>query len=413
MAALKGSVSLLSSVVKLASGNVAAQIIPFVALPFLARLYSPQDFGHLAFFMALCTFLSILMALRFDVALVSVSEAKQKMALLSAGRRMAIFLACCIFIILSIALLAGIVNQHYGWFLPVSALALAIHNLHVGWLNANEHYSAISGFLVLRALLWVGIAGAWPFVLPEVELGIVYAFAASYILVSVIEYCFIAVLTSATALEKVSVIQVVKAFKDFPKFNLPHALLSNVNASAPAYVLQFFGLTQILGQFSQTNRLIMTPWHMVSNALYRVLYQHCAKTLQSEHPNLSKVGKLWGGYSAVAIVFYFILYFIATPLFILVLGEQWREAGRVAQIMMPWFALRTITGVLAFMPILREKQHIALIFEMFYTGAMIASLGLGAVLYDGLTALSWFSWVGTFFVLIQLSWYLGLIKSKP
>ena len=63
--------SFFKRVVLLTTGTVGAQVIMLIALPFLTRFYKPEQFGELAMLMALSILLSIVMGLRFDVALIT------------------------------------------------------------------------------------------------------------------------------------------------------------------------------------------------------------------------------------------------------------------------------------------------------------------------------------------------------
>ena len=52
------------------SGTVIANVIPLVISPILTRLYSPSDFGLLSIFVAIASMLSVISAMRYDLAIV-------------------------------------------------------------------------------------------------------------------------------------------------------------------------------------------------------------------------------------------------------------------------------------------------------------------------------------------------------
>lgn len=405
------SKGIIAAIAKLTSGNLLAQVLPFLALPFLARQYSPEDFGHFAFFMAVATFVSILILFRLDVAIVSESKSVVRNRLLATGQMVAITFAIFIALVVVIAQTATWLTESYWYWLAISGFALSMHNLSVGWFNGEKRYSLISYFLVLRAFLWVALALSFPHFMPQIEHGLVVAFALSFILVSVLELFIIVRETGFYNLTFIKLKKTLKRFKSFPKYNLPHALMSNINASAPAYILQGFQQTVLLGYFSQTNRLIMTPWHMVSNALYRVLYKDTASELQKETPNFSVLVRVWAFYALGAVCVFVSLYFLVELLIMLVLGKEWSGAVEVAEVMLPWFFFRTITGVLAFAPIVSQQQRRALQIEVCYTVTLVSALISGVVLGSGLDALKWFSLTGAIFVALQLAWYWHLLLS--
>lgn len=403
--------SMLSAIAKLASGNVMAQAIPFLALPFLSRVYSPADFGHFAFFVAITTFISILILLRLDVAIISETKVVVRRRLLATGQMVAISGAVFIaFVVALVQLICG-VEDNYWYVLSIGGFALALHNLNIGWLNADKQYSSISYFLTLRSTLWVAVASVWSFLFPQHENGLIFAFVASFVLTSLIQTVSIVQKFGFYGLNASKLRLVLTRFKSFPQFNLPHALMSNINASAPAYILQFYNHTTVLGYFSQTNRLIMTPWHMVSNALYRVLYKDTATQLDSYGGGIKQLQKIWGLYAMLTTVLFLALYFFISDLIVFILGSSWVGAAKVAIVMLPWFFFRTISGVLAFVPILAGQQKRALQVEVFYTLCVVLALVIGIRNGDGVIALSWFSWTASVIVAAQLFWYWKLAFS--
>jgi len=57
------------NVVTLITGTAVAQAIPVAISPILTRLYSPEDFGVLALFIAITSIISVFATLRFEIAI--------------------------------------------------------------------------------------------------------------------------------------------------------------------------------------------------------------------------------------------------------------------------------------------------------------------------------------------------------
>src|SRR5690606_1760978 len=74
--------SFVKNVGKLASGTLLAQIITFLSIPILTRLYSKEAFGYLITYTAVVTFISSFATLKYDTALVLPKEDKHAYALL-------------------------------------------------------------------------------------------------------------------------------------------------------------------------------------------------------------------------------------------------------------------------------------------------------------------------------------------
>src|SRR5690554_5233805 len=76
------SSSLVRNASKLASGTIVAQIIAFITIPILTRLYSQEAFGLLAAFSAVVGFVSSFATLKYDTALVLPKEDRDAYTLL-------------------------------------------------------------------------------------------------------------------------------------------------------------------------------------------------------------------------------------------------------------------------------------------------------------------------------------------
>ena len=62
-------------------GTVIAQAIGFAALPILSRMFMPEAFGHYQLFISLLTLLLVFPTLRYEVALLRASGAREFRAL--------------------------------------------------------------------------------------------------------------------------------------------------------------------------------------------------------------------------------------------------------------------------------------------------------------------------------------------
>ena len=61
-------------VAKLASGTALAQIINIACLPILARIYSPNDFGTFAIFLACVAILTSVSTLKYEYAILDLTR---------------------------------------------------------------------------------------------------------------------------------------------------------------------------------------------------------------------------------------------------------------------------------------------------------------------------------------------------
>lgn len=65
---LKSNTSL-KHITMIAGGTTLAQLVNILATPVISRIYSPEDFGVAAVFMSVVSILSVISALRYELAI--------------------------------------------------------------------------------------------------------------------------------------------------------------------------------------------------------------------------------------------------------------------------------------------------------------------------------------------------------
>ena len=65
------------NVLILSSGTALAQLIPLIIAPFLSRIYSPEEFGRLALYLAITQILGSLATGRYELAILLPKEERK------------------------------------------------------------------------------------------------------------------------------------------------------------------------------------------------------------------------------------------------------------------------------------------------------------------------------------------------
>ena len=87
------------NIVKLFSGNIAAQLIVFAGFPFLVLFYSPEQMGRVGLGVSGISIISVLISLRFDAYLLVV-----RLSVLTEATIKSVKVSCFQFVMLSSAL---------------------------------------------------------------------------------------------------------------------------------------------------------------------------------------------------------------------------------------------------------------------------------------------------------------------
>ena len=124
--------SFLRSVLTVSSGTVIAQVVTILFQPVISRLYTPEDMGILANFVAITTILSVIATGCYESAVVLPENKKEANAVAFAG--------------FSIAFLFGTLCTLLCVFFKTQIIdLLALNNIPVVWFYLIGTYVAIIG----------------------------------------------------------------------------------------------------------------------------------------------------------------------------------------------------------------------------------------------------------------------------
>ena len=85
----------------------------------------------------------------------------------------------------------------------------------------------------------------------------------------------------------------------------------------------------------------------------------------------------------------------APEIFGFIFGEKWIEAGRYAQIILPWIFMVSLVMPLSFIPDLYKKQRVAMIIDGIRLIARLAGLMVGVVMENVYIGLGLYSGMST------------------
>jgi O-antigen/teichoic acid export membrane protein len=333
----------------LVSGTVLAQVIPLALSPLLTRLFSNEAFGVFTTFFTVVSIISIIVALRLELAIVLPKDDAEAIDLLSSAVYVSIAFALLTLIACIVCFLFAVhpfVNSHPFVFfaIPVSVFFNGVIQSFTYWNNRKATYKIISYSRVLNA----GIANVFPLLLAVVFIpltdGIVYGYVigqccaiAIFIVLSVDGLLWKQLMAFSWKKMKT----VVYAYKQFPLLNAPSSFIDQLAASMSVLFISFYFSMDTAGIFGLTNRVMAVPAALISMAFSQVVYQHvAAKINQGEQvfAGLIKSSKLL---FLLALIPFSILFIGGGDLFAFVFGENWRLAGEFARLL-------AFTGIIRF-----------------------------------------------------------------
>lgn len=319
---------------KLASGTVLAQLVAFMTIPILSRMYSQEAYGFLAVFSTVVAFISSFATLKYDTALVLPKEDKDAYTLLKLSNiaTLVITFLCVILMFLPIPyfkqyeglqVLIGI-----GVLLSVNYNNSALWNIRYKQFN----HTAISNVVQSIAIFIAQYALYHYFELKGLIIGNVIgvSLAGIYLIINrKFDWKTYKGITKQNMLEQ------GKRYIDFPKyFTAANAILS-LSSSLPVLLfVKYIPLSQI-GVYGMALRIISQPVSLISNSIRSVILADMAERKNNNQSILKWYLKIFLGLFVISIFASFGLILLGDYIVSLFLGKEWVDAALYAKMLIP------------------------------------------------------------------------------
>lgn len=372
----------LRNVLTLMTGTTLAQAIPIAAMPILTRLYSSEDFGVLALYMAVAAMISVVVTARYELAVMLPEEDEDAASL--------VVLSICIAAAISLILLCLILlfdeevvnflnNKAIGpwlYLLPVSVFTAGLWQALNYWNNRAAKFKRLA---VSRVVQGAGMTSA-QFALNGMSSGGL-----------VIGYFFGQLTATIVFLRKIwredrQVLLGVKpqrlkanamTYSKFPKYSSVGALLDNAAVQMPVLILSKFSNLHTVGVFSLMFRALNLPVSLIAAALSQVLFPKLI-ILQRDNPEklFGFVVKLFFALLLLMVPIIVSIWFFGPELFAFVFGESWREAGEYAAVLVFAVAIRFAVSPLSMVLAMEHNVRIGVVWQCLYFFTVTSTLYL-------------------------------------
>jgi O-antigen/teichoic acid export membrane protein len=400
---------------KLFSGMVVAQGLSLVLSPLLSRLFTPEDFGVVALYLAVAGLLSILATCKYEQAIMLPEKSSDATALLllvlimSGGFSLVVLLL----VILTHAWQIDIIEKmgNWIWFLPVSVLFQGIFLGFNYMANRNKHFGVMASVNVFQhVILNATRIGAGLLRLPFN--GLVFA----QILAPLAGSGLLAIQMlprMGHELKGVSFRQVrlqMSRYSQYPKFNLLQSIMNHFASSLPIFMFTGGFSAQTAGLYAFGYTFVFRPLSLFSQSTHQVLSQKIIEDYNNQKNIFPAIKKLVWRLFRFGIVPFIIVGVYAPAIFSLVFSPVWTEAGIMIQILLPWFFMVYLTSPLSFIPELFFRQKKSMVIDIISVILRFAALYTGIYFNNLYLALSLFSLAGFLIVGYALLWYLQLAR---
>lgn len=357
----------LKAVSVLVGGTAFAQLIGFLCLPILTRLYTPEDYSVLGVYVAMVAILAVISCLRFDIAIPIPENENDGKALLLLS-----FLSNTIFSIILYAVLfiSYPYIQHYKiidqlsywiWLIPLGVFVSGFYSALQFWATRHKRFKDIAKTRMTQAISGnaASLAGGMFSVgFGGLIVGQLLNFSGGLFKLAVSAKKDLAAVKSSplkTTFAK---------YSNFPKYSAFEALANTSAIQLPLIIIASFLIGPEVGYLMLAMKVLGIPMGLIGSAMSQVYLSHApayhqkGELFEYTKSILRKILKL--------VIFPFLILLLISPyIFGYIFGAQWADIGYYISAMIPWYFMQILSSPVSMSLHIIEEQKIALILQIF------------------------------------------------
>ncbi|MEE4184418.1 MAG: oligosaccharide flippase family protein [Gammaproteobacteria bacterium] len=402
-------------VVTLLSGTLLARVIAVLAIPLLARLYSPEEFGALALFTTIAGLVAAVASGRYDMAVVLPAADEEAVHLVLAS----MLLASLVTVVSLIAVWwhGDLIAAAFGspelapwlWFSPAVIWTLAAFATLRSWAARAGRFGVISRSVVantlLTALTQLAVAVPRPWLPGGLIVGRVVGQTCQSLLLLLGSWAGMrAACTQGVSLRRLGA--VMHRYRDFPLFDAGANLLNQASRELPVLLLgAFFGPT-VLGFYSVGRRMLSLPVELVGNAVAQAFFPQAAQEL-ARGRLAPLTADVFERLVMVAITPLLLIAIVTPEIVQVFLGDAWSEATVYVRWLTVWVLVVFITAPFAQLFNVLEQQRQRLVYTSLLVAGQVGVLWWAGQAGDPVQAVALFSVVTACGTLANYLWLLA------
>jgi O-antigen/teichoic acid export membrane protein len=357
----------------LVGGAALGRVIAILVAPIVARLYSPDDFGVAALFLATAVVLNSVSSLRYENAIV-LPEAWESARILIKLAAIILF-GFCLVLLLFFGFVFAVGWQVPGlenigaWIVavPFAVLLLGAGNILRQWAIREKRFKVIAHSEVGDSAVTAGSR----ILLGTLFGSSVYGLILGYFSGTIARLGILLrgkkghVYSHSTNIARSEELSgIASRYRNFPIYNAPTGLLNAVSDQLVVLFLGAIYAPAVVGYYAMGNRLVRMPMGTVGKSVQQVFLQKAAEM----HRRGGKLGpalmKTTMGLVLLGSPVFILLYMYGMPLFEFVLGDRWGMAGRYAEILAPLLLVLFILAPSTAIFVVLERQRLYLFFQI-------------------------------------------------
>lgn len=408
------------NVATLISGTTLAQAFSVVIYIFLSRIYTEEDFGIFGLYMNILNITIIFSTAKYELAILLPKSDRESVNLLSLSGLISVVVSLVLLVMVLFfnpticRWLGSEAISAWLYFIPLSTLLVGLFTALRNYSNREKRYRLIAGANIGQSLSNS---------LVKLGLGILIAGAAGLIfgvvfgqLIGLLVFMAVHIRWNRQKSEWIrwsEMKRLARQYSLFPRYNMWQGLINNLSTALPVFIFSSYFSTAIAGLYTFGYMILYRPVSLVAGAFYQVMFQRFVEKQHQEAPILPEVLLFIRRTVQVLLLPFLLVGIFAPGLFGFVFGQNWIEAGRYAQIILPWIFMVSLVMPLSFIPDLYRRQRTAMMIDAVKLGGRFIGLLAGVVTENVYLGLALYSGISMVVIGYSLFWYIRLVRKNP
>lgn len=394
-------------ILNIATGGMVSQSMIVIAMPFLTRLYTPEQFGAMALFSSAYAVCLVFSTMKYDLAIIEPEDSQKAETLFFISLFSALIFSCIFFIGFSLAFLY---STWIEWYFILLAPGVIFGATITGVMQIEARvadFSRYSRSQIIGAVVNLATCFFLAFITNKISgslvLGIFVGtgFAMLYLIFPYVTNQKISMKSHFSSYKAVAY-----EYKRFPLLVLPTTLMIVLGSNITPFILAAMFSQDEVGYYAIANRLLLSPTALLGLAI--------AESFRAEYVNRRKK-KLINSNIFLNLFVRLLLFSIPTFLLIIlfspmlfheILGSEYLKSGYYARILSFGIFAQFIAQPFLCIFVLERKLKTGLFLQIF--SMFLPSLG---IIFGGLnrsleTALIYYSVLSLvcFLIMIEISY---------
>lgn len=352
------------------TGAGISQLLVIIFIPILTRIYTPAEFGIMALFISIANILSVIATGRFELGIMLPKHDENAYNLLFFSLLLIVFVSLICFILI-VSLDRFLITRfdlesdyHLFYFLPLSILLISTNKILFHWQNRHKRFKNVSMNKVSQSVTSSITNFTAGFFFHLGATGLLTGHLLSFFVADVL-YFFRLRKTDRhlnKSLHPATMRKEIKNNRNFPYYSVPMGIINLISKDVLIYAFKAFYTDAIVGYFNNARKVIDFPLMLLTNSFKSVFFQKLTTS-----PNPVRIFTYsYFSTLAVSVMAMLPVIFWGEEIFGFVLGDDWREAGKIASLLAPLiifnFPARNTSNVFSYT---RKNQYL-LIWQVAY-----------------------------------------------